>query len=203
MIAMSPKSKAKKLADLAEEVTQLTASPLYTFRQENKYHPVFGEGDPDAELLFIGEAPGEQEAKKGRPFVGASGRILNELLDSIALEREDVYITSVLKDRPPKNRDPQQQEIELYAPFLAQQIEIIQPKVIAPLGRFAMEFVLAHFGLDKVKQLISKVHGHAFTTKAAYGDVTIVPLYHPAVALYNRDQRKTLEDDFQVLRRFL
>lgn len=196
---MSENHKADKLARLAQEVAELTESPLYEYRQENKFHPVFGEGDPDADILFIGEAPGKQEAKQGRPFVGASGSVLNELLDSIGLAREDVYITNVVKDRPPGNRDPRQEEIDLYVPYLSQQIEIIQPQVIATLGRFAMEFVLAQFGLDEPGQKISKIHGRPLETEAEYGRVTIVPLYHPAVALYNRDQRQTLADDFKVL----
>lgn len=196
---MSENHKADKLARLAQAVAELTESPLYEYRQENKFHPVFGEGDPDADILFIGEAPGKQEAKQGRPFVGASGGVLNELLDSIGLAREDVYITNVVKDRPPGNRDPRQEEIDLYVPYLSQQIEIIQPQVIATLGRFAMEFVLAQFGLDEPGQKISKIHGRPLETEAEYGRVTIVPLYHPAVALYNRDQRQTLADDFKVL----
>ncbi|MBK8905246.1 MAG: uracil-DNA glycosylase [Anaerolineaceae bacterium] len=195
--------KAEKLARLAHQVEELTGSSLYEFRQENKYQPVFGEGDVDAKVMFIGEAPGEWEAKKGRPFVGASGRALDEMLACIGLARQDVYITNVVKDRPPENRDPTPREIELYAPFLAQQIAIIQPRVIATLGRFAMEFVLAQFGLTEPGQKISQMHGRPLEAEADYGRVTILPLYHPAVSLYNRDQRQTLEDDFQVLKQFL
>lgn len=201
---MTQDQKADKLAKLAEEVEDLTESPLYAYRQKHNYHAVFGEGDADADILFIGEAPGKQEARQGRPFVGASGRVLGELLASIGLAREDVYITNVVKDRPPENRDPHQEEIALYTPFLAQQIDIIQPKVIATLGRFAMDFVLAHFNVAQAgEQKISKVHGRSFTAEAAYGRITIVPLYHPAVALYNRNQRQTLEDDFQVLQKLM
>lgn len=192
--------KEEALTRLAGEVAELTQSPLYEHRQENGFHPVFGEGDPDADILFIGEAPGEQEAKKGRPFVGASGRVLNKLLKGIGLEREDVYITNVVKDRPPNNRDPRREEIELYSPFLSQQIEIIQPKIIATLGRFAMDFVLAQCNSDQAGQKISELHGRPIRVEAPFGSLTVVPLYHPAVALYNRDQQQTLEDDFQVLK---
>lgn len=153
--------------------------------------------------MFIGEAPGKQEAIKGRPFVGASGRVLNELLNGIGLEREDVYITNVVKDRPPKNRDPRQDEIEFYSPFLSQQIAIIQPEVIATLGRFAMEFVLEQMGAAEKGQQISKLHGRPIQAEAQFGPVIILPLYHPAVALYNRDQKQTLENDFQVLKGIL
>jgi len=200
---MADHNKVERLAVLAEAVNGLTTSPLYAYRQENNYHSVFGEGNADADVLFIGEAPGEQEAKKGRPFVGASGKALDEMLESIGLARKDVYITNVVKDRPPDNRDPRPDEIELYTPFLVQQIDIIQPKVIATLGRFAMEFVLAQFGLVQEGQKISQLHGRPLETEAGYGRVTILPLYHPAVGLYNRGQRQTLEEDFQALQKFL
>ncbi len=200
---MPDTQKTEKLAQLACQLEELTNSPLYEFRQENNYHAVFGEGDAAAKVLFIGEAPGKQEAIKGRPFVGASGRTLDEMLAAIGLARKDVYITNVVKDRPPNNRDPRPEEIDLYTPFLTQQLAIIQPRVIATLGRFAMEFVLARFGLTEPGQKISQMHGRPLEAEAEYGRVTIVPLYHPAVALYNRDQRQTLEDDFQVLKQYM
>jgi DNA polymerase len=188
---------------LAEEVENLHESPLYDFRRENGYKPVVGEGSLDASVMFIGEAPGEQEAKTGRPFVGASGNVLSELLADIGLEREDVYITNVVKDRPPDNRDPRSEEIALYTPFLIRQLRIIQPKVIATLGRFAMEFVLEQFNLPLQGEKISDLHGKPIAVQTDDGEVTIIPLYHPAVALYNRNQRKTLEADFKVLRRHI
>ncbi|MCB8984920.1 MAG: uracil-DNA glycosylase [Ardenticatenaceae bacterium] len=196
---MPEAKKAARLASLAQQVADLSSSPLYEYRQKNSYHAVFGEGDPDADILFIGEAPGKQEAQQGRPFVGASGRMLDKLLESIGLAREEVYITNVVKDRPPENRDPQPEEIALYAPFLAQQIAIIQPQVIATLGRFAMQFVLAHFDVAAGDPKISQVHGRPFAAEAEYGRVTLLPLYHPAVALYNQTQRQTLFDDFEAL----
>lgn len=199
----SREEKSNELARLGEEVAGLRESPLFEYRQKNKFHPVFGEGNPEAAVMFIGEAPGKQEAIKGRPFVGASGRVLNELLNGIGLEREDIYITNVVKDRPPKNRDPRRDEIELYSPFLSKQIGIIQPKVIATLGRFAMEFVLEQMGAAEQGQQISKLHGRPIKATAEFGPVTILPLYHPAVALYNRDQKQTLEDDFQALKRLI
>jgi uracil-DNA glycosylase len=192
-------TKKTDLAALASELEALTASPLYDYRVENGYHVVTGEGNPDAAILFIGEAPGASEAKSGRPFVGASGRVLAELLASIGLSRDDVYITNVVKDRPPENRDPTATEIALYAPFLERQIAIIQPKVIATLGRFAMDFVLQRFDAPQQGQKIGALHGQPIPLQAPYGPITLVPLYHPAVALYNRDQRGTLEEDFKEL----
>jgi uracil-DNA glycosylase len=192
--------KAKELAGIGREVEGLEASPLYAYRVESGYKAVIGEGRADAEILFIGEAPGEQEAKSGRPFVGASGRLLNELLASIGLKREDVYITNVVKDRPPENRDPTAAEIALYAPFLVRQIEVIQPKVIATLGRFAMEFVLGLLELPERGKKISQLHGQRLRAQTSYGEIAVIPLYHPAVALYTTAQRQTLFDDFLVLK---
>ncbi|MGC9358687.1 MAG: uracil-DNA glycosylase family protein, partial [Anaerolineae bacterium] len=181
----------------------LEASPLYSYRQEHDYQPVFGEGSVEAKIMFIGEAPGRQEAETGRPFVGNAGKLLDELLASIGLERGEVYITNVVKDRPPNNRNPRVGEIRLYAPFLRRQIEIIRPRVIATLGRFAMEFILKHFKMEDAGQKIGDLHGKVLKAEAGYGEVAVVPLYHPAASFYNRSLEETLEEDFQVLKQFL
>lgn len=194
--------RAARLAEVGKRLEGLSESPLYEDRARHGYRPVLGEGSPDARIMFIGEAPGKQEAATGRPFVGASGRVLSELLASIGLQREDVYITNVVKDRPPENRDPQAAEIELYRPLLEAQIDIIRPAVIATLGRFAMDFVFEHFGMAEAGGKISQLHGQVLTAQAPYGEVAVVPLYHPAVALYNQNQRGTLEADFQALAPF-
>lgn len=195
--------KVRELEEIGREVEGLEASPLYAYRVQNGYKAVIGEGKADAEILFIGEAPGEQEAKSGRPFVGASGRLLNELLASIGLSREDVYITNVVKDRPPENRDPTAAEIALYAPFLVRQIEVIRPKVIATLGRFAMDFVLDLLQLPERGKKISQLHGQRLRAQTSYGEIAVIPLYHPAVALYTTAQRQTLAADFQTLKEFV
>jgi DNA polymerase len=195
--------KRKALNEIAEDVRNLNESPLYDYRRENGYQPVIGEGDPDADIMFVGEAPGAQEAKTGRPFVGNAGKILDRLLDSVELERGDVYITNVVKDRPPDNRDPTAEEIRLYAPFLRRQIEIVQPRVIATLGRFAMDFFLREFDLPEQGQRIGDLHGQVLEAEAAYGDVALVPLYHPAATFYNRSLEDVLEEDFRVLTRFI
>ncbi|MFW5692138.1 MAG: uracil-DNA glycosylase [Chloroflexota bacterium] len=194
--------RTEQMRQIRDEVIALEESPLYRFRKENDYYPVIGQGSHTARLMFIGEAPGENEAKTGRPFCGASGRVLDELLASIDLKREDVYITNVLKDRPPGNRDPQKDEIALYAPFLDRQIKIIQPQVIATLGRFAMEFILNRFDAAK-NQKISSLHGQKIKAKAPYGEVYVVPLFHPAVALYRGDQKHILMEDFKVLKNII
>lgn len=195
--------RARQLAALGEEVRALDSSPLYAFRQANHYHPVVGEGREDASIMVIGEAPGEMEARSGRPFVGASGRMLDELLVSIGLERSQIYITNVIKDRPPENRDPSRAEIALYAPFLVRQIDIIRPNVIVTLGRFAMEFVLNLLQIAPQDAMISRLHGQVLYGKTDYGKVAMVPLYHPAVALYSTARKVTLFEDFQVLKQFV
>lgn len=194
-------SKAARLSALEDEVRELEDTPLYEYREENGYHVVFGEGDPDAEIVFVGEAPGREEARTGRPFVGRAGQVLDDLLKSVGLERDDVYITNVVKDRPPGNRDPRVGEIEAYAPYLSRQLAIIEPEVIATLGRFAMNFFLERFGLSQQGQRIGELHGEALKAEAAYGQVTLVPLYHPAAGFYNPDLRDVMAEDFRVLER--
>lgn len=196
-------AKITQLASLAQTLQNLTESPLYADRIANNYKPVLGEGNPDADILFIGEAPGAREAKTGRPFVGASGKLLDELLDTVSLSREQVYITNIVKDRPPNNRDPRAAEIKLYTPLLIQQLSIIQPKVIATLGRFSMEFILKQLDMAEKGQKISALHGKVLAATAEYGQISVVPLFHPAVALYNSSQRATLQADFQVLKQCL
>jgi DNA polymerase len=197
----SPKFEAMK--QIRDELLTFTASPLYIERIENGMFPVIGAGNHDAKIMFIGEAPGKNEAKTGRPFCGASGRVLDELLAHVGVKRDDVYITNIVKDRPTNNRDPKPEEIELYAPFLDRQIDIIQPKVIATLGRFSMEYVMRRYGLEEKLDTISTLHGQQFVTEMSYGEVTIIPLYHPAVGIYNRNQLPELKKDFEVLTKFL
>jgi uracil-DNA glycosylase len=128
--------------------------------------------------------------------------VLDELLKSIGLEREDIYITNIIKDRPPGNQNPTQKAIRLYSPFLLRQIEIIQPQVIVPLGRFALEFVLTNFNASEEGK-ISDLHGFPIKGKASYGEIAILPLYHPAAGFYNRDLRQTLEKDIQSLKKYI
>jgi uracil-DNA glycosylase len=194
--------RTELLRQIRDEVVNLKESPLYEFRTQNNYLPVIGQGDHNASIMFIGEAPGENEAKQGKPFCGASGRLLDQLLASIDLQRESVYVTNIVKDRPPDNRDPSKAEIELYAPFLDRQIAIIQPKVIATLGRFSMTWILERLKSPLAKEKISNLHGKVIPLTTSYGDINMVALLHPANALYNPNQRQTLFDDFQALIQF-
>ena len=159
---------------------------------------VFGDGNPDADIVFIGEAPGKKEDETGKPFVGAAGKFLNEMLAGIDLKREDVYITNIVKYRPPNNRDPLPEEKKDFLPYLQAQLEIIQPKVVVTLGRHSMNCFLPDLQ-------ISQVHGQPKRIKLRLKQnddvlpVVILPLFHPAAALYNGSMRQTLIDDFMAI----
>lgn len=154
---------------------------------------VFGVGRPDADVLFIGEAPGKNEDLKGEPFVGAAGKLLDELLGAASLTRQDVYIANILKCRPPGNRDPQSGEIETCTPFLREQVRIIDPEVIVTLGNFATRFIL------KTTQGITGLRG----TVQQAGRFTVLPIFHPAAALYDGSKKEVLTEDFRLLRQIL
>lgn len=157
---------------------------------------VFGSGNPKAKVVFIGEAPGKQEDSTGEPFVGAAGKFLNEMLASVGLHREDIYITNIVKYRPPDNRDPLPEEKTAFWPYLLKQIAIIKPKIIVTLGR--------HSGQAFIPDLrISADHGKPHSLPVVLNgrehSLLVLPLYHPAAALYNGSLRTTLLDDFQKI----
>lgn len=191
--------QTEQLKQIRDEVWHLTTSPLYAFRKKNHYYPVLGEGSHTAKIIFIGEAPGKNEAEKGRPFCGAAGAVLDELLASVSLNRQDVYVTNIVKDRPPENRDPLPLEIAAYGPFLDRQIDIIKPQIIATLGRFSMTYILKKFAVPQQTETISRLHGQLLSAQASYGHIHILPLYHPAVALYNVQTKETLKEDFKKI----
>ncbi len=150
---------------------------------------VMGEGNPTADIVFIGEAPGKREDELGRPFVGASGKFLDEMLAQAGMNRDDVYITNIVKYRPPNNRDPSPDEKREFWPYLMRQLEIINPRVVITLGR--------HSGAVFIPDLvISRDHGHARKVQYRDHEFLVIPLYHPAAALYNGGMRQTLIDDF-------
>jgi len=192
-------NKTELLKKIKEEVVNLKESPLYKDREQNKFFPVIGEGNHDAEIMFIGEAPGAREAATGRPFCGSAGKVLDECLQKAGIERKEVYVTNILKDRPPKNRDPLPEEIAIYSPFLNRQIEIIQPKIIAPLGRFSTEYILKNFNLEEKIKPITMLHGSFINAKASYGVIKILPLLHPAVAIYTQSKKDLLIKGFLSL----
>jgi DNA polymerase len=154
---------------------------------------VFGVGNPHATVMFVGEAPGFYEDQQGEPFVGAAGKLLNELLQSAGLSRSDIYIANVIKCRPPNNRDPEPDEVETCKPFLLQQIAMIRPTLVCTLGNWATQTLLER------KVGITKVRGQAFYMK----DFVLFPLLHPAAALHQGSMLEPLREDFQKLREFL
>ncbi len=193
----------REIEQLYSQLLKFKKSSLYSFRKANNYKPVIGEGSPYSPVLFIGEAPGKNEALQGRPFCGASGRVLDELLKSIGVDRKSVFISNIVNDRPPENRDPTPEEISLYSPFLNKLLDIIQPKVIATLGRFSMMYIMEKYGYSQQIQPISKIHGKIFNAKTHYGAIKIVPLFHPASALYQGSKKKIQFDDFKILSKLL
>jgi DNA polymerase len=190
----TPDRAALQLASVARDASTCTACGLF----ETRTQVVPGEGSPSATLVFVGEAPGAREDRAGRPFVGASGRLLDDLLASIGLRREEVFILNTVKCRPPENRNPQRSEIAACAPLLTRQLQALQPRVIATLGRHA----LAVFAPSAK---IAEVHGrpYAQTAGSHQGDAVLFPLYHPAAALHNGSLRPTLERDMAALRAYL
>ena len=165
--------KNKICPDLAEQATQL----------------VMGDGNADADIVFIGEAPGKNEDLQGKPFVGAAGKFLDEMLAAAGLRRQDVYITNIVKYRPPNNRDPLPEEKRQFWPYLMRQLEVIQPKAVLTLGR--------HSGGGFIPNLrISQDHGRPRRVRLHELEFVVIPLYHPAAALYNGGMRQTLIDDF-------
>jgi uracil-DNA glycosylase family 4 len=195
--------KESELKAVRDDLVGATESPLYQFRIESRAFPVLGEGNPDANILFIGEAPGKNEVETGRPFTGPSGEVLAEMLRGINLKREDVFLTNILMDRPPEKRDPNPEEIAFYTPFVDRIIDIIQPAVIATLGRFSMQYILKKLDLPDKRGTITQLHGKLIKTRMSYGEIHVVPLYHPAVVLYSASQKDTLRKDFEKLKLFI
>jgi DNA polymerase len=173
--------------------------------KETAHNLVFGKGNPDAKIVFIGEAPGANEDLQGIPFVGAAGKELDKLLNSIGFTIDDVYIANILKYRPPDNRDPNTHEIEKHTPYLIEQIEIIQPKIICTLGNYSTKFVLASFNVKDMKKIagITTLHGKPNQLKINGTEFTVIPLFHPAAMLYNPNLRQTLQADFLEMKKIL
>lgn len=178
-------TKQQQLDDLKQKIVDNCVTPELA---ENATQLVFGVGSPEAEIVFIGEAPGKQEDLKGEPFVGAAGKFLDEMLEMIGLKRADIYITNIVKYRPPNNRDPLPEEKEAFLPYLESQLEIIQPKLVVTLGRHSLNCFLPDLS-------ISKCHGQP----KRYKGRVYLPLFHPAAALYNGGMRQTLIDDFALI----
>ncbi|OQX85892.1 MAG: uracil-DNA glycosylase [Candidatus Omnitrophica bacterium 4484_70.2] len=182
------------LEKIKDEVLNCKRCPLYKTRK----NPVVGEGSVQAKIMFVGEAPGKNEDEKGVPFCGKAGKVLDELLNMIGIERREIYITNILKCRPPNNRNPEEEEIISCTPFLDRQIRLIEPEVICCLGNFSTRYIMRKFGFENVSG-ISRLHGKVFHFKK----IKIIPLYHPAVATYNPGMGKILEEDFKKIKKVL
>jgi uracil-DNA glycosylase family 4 len=185
--------KEEGILRIMEEVESCRKCGLWKTRK----NPVSGEGSLHPKVMLIGEAPGFNEDQQGKPFVGRGGGVLDELLGLIGLERGEVYITNILKCRPPGNRDPLPEEIRKCTPYLDRQISLIKPKIIVTLGNFATSYILEKFGLEP--ENIGKIHGKVFTISNLMLTARIIPVYHPAVVLRNPELRGSLVEDFKIL----
>ncbi|MFO8077969.1 MAG: uracil-DNA glycosylase [Thermoplasmatota archaeon] len=186
-------SKESELNEVRKRIISCRKCDL----SKTRHHSVAGEGSSNASIMFIGEAPGFHEDKKGQPFVGRAGKILDELLASVDLNRSDVFIANILKCRPPNNRNPKKDEILACTEYLDRQIEIIQPSILVPLGNFACAYIFEKFGISYTK--ISRIHGKTFQRNTLLGSLYIIPMYHPAVATYNSQKKSTLLTDMESL----
>jgi DNA polymerase len=153
---------------------------------------VMGDGNVDANIVLIGEAPGRNEDEQGLPFVGAAGKLLDQMLEEAGIKRSDVYITNIVKYRPPNNRDPEEDEKKAFWPYLVRQLDVIQPEIVVTLGRHSMEYFLPN-------QKISQIHGQPKRISFGEWKIVVVPLYHPAAAIYNNSLKATLIEDFTKL----
>lgn len=188
--------KQAKLDDIKQQIIDDNVAPELAAAATQL---VFGDGNPDTDIVFVGEAPGKNEDLQGIPFVGAAGKFLNEMLEMIDLKRQDIYITNIVKYRPPNNRDPYPDEKKAFLPYLQSQLEVIQPKIVVTLGRHSLNCFLPDLQ-------ISQVHGQPKRVRLSLKEdsndslqVVILPLFHPAAALYNGSMRQTLIDDFALI----
>jgi DNA polymerase len=188
----------KEMVEIAEEIRNCVKCPLHQFRK----NAVPGEGDPNAKIMFVGEAPGYYEDVQGRPFVGAAGKLLTELIENVlGVPRPSVYITNVVKCRPPENRDPLPDEIDSCSPYLDRQIRLVKPKIVVTLGRHSTGYLLGKAGI-KIRG-ITEVRGKIFSLFLFESLLNIVPTLHPAAALYNPQLKVQIEEDFRRIKNFV
>lgn len=205
-------SKSDELLNIAAEIIKNNLCPELS---EQATQMVFGDGNPDADVVFIGEAPGKKEDETGVPFVGAAGKFLEEMLQLIHLDRKDIYITNIVKYRPPNNRDPLPEEKKAFWPYLVRQLDVIKPKLVVTLGRHSMEYFLPNQKISAIhgepkrirfgdRRPVTEDRGEATTSsisdlQSSVWKLVVLPLYHPAAALYNGGMRQTLMDDFMKI----
>ncbi len=185
------------LDEIAKKIEECRACPLWQTRTK----PVPGEGPSNAEIMLVGEAPGRNEDLTGRPFVGAAGKFLDELLALAGLSRQDVFIGNVVKCRPPNNRDPLPIEIQACSPWLDMQFQVIQPRFVVTLGRFSLGYFQEKFGLPR--ESISKIHGQPIKVDTLVWHGYLVPMYHPAAGLYRGEVKQLIIEDWKKFGEFL
>ena len=190
-------SKSKAKIEKMNHITSEARSCLRCELGEHRKNVVVGSGSLDANIVLVGEAPGRKEDESGLPFVGSAGKLLDNLLASAGLDREEIFIGNILKCRPPGNRRPKKTEIESCNEYLIRQLEIIKPKVIAPMGNSALSFFQSLYGLEEI--VIGDAHGKLYEIDASWGKVNLIPLYHPAAAIYRRNLLGELEEDMKKL----
>jgi len=190
---MDPPSKPGRMELVVEIVKGCKRCELW----EGRSNPVPGEGDLDSPVVLVGEAPGRREDESGRPFVGSAGKLLDAALDHVGLGRSDIYITNVVKCRPPGNRRPKSGEVGECTRYLDEQLGIIAPRVVAPMGNSSLRFFFKRYGLGR--RVIGEVHGKGFPLEFPWGEATLFPLYHPAAVLYNRGLEEALKADLEAL----
>ena len=193
--------KEKKLKELEQEVLKNLNCEL----KKTAKNLVFGKGNPNAEILLIGEAPGSKEDEQGIPFVGKAGKDLNKELEEIGLNLDQIYIANILKYHPPKNRDPTEDEIKRHTPYLIKQIEIIKPKYIITLGNFATKFTLGKFLTKNMGKIegITKLHGRLFRMREGEKEFFVFPMYHPSAMVYNQYLKDYFKKDFKKLSKII
>ncbi|MCW4042688.1 MAG: type-4 uracil-DNA glycosylase [Candidatus Bathyarchaeota archaeon] len=189
--------KQKRMDELIHQIRECRKCTLW----KNAKNPVPGEGDLNASLMMIGEAPGYYEDIKGQPFVGSAGRVLDELLLSIGIKRNEIFIGNIIKHRPDENRDPSEAEIKACGSYLERQIQIIGPRLIVTLGRHSTKYVMSKLGLES--RGISEIRGKIFEKDLFGMRLKIMPTFHPAASLYNPTYRNFLEIDFQMIKKLL
>ena len=190
---MRDMTKEEKIKAVEKKIKNCRRCELWKTRN----NPVVGECSLDSKIMFIGEAPGYNEDLNGKPFVGRAGLVFDELLESAGLQRKEIYITNIIKCRPPDNRNPSTTEIKACTDYLNRQISIIQPDIIVTLGNFALSYVFERFGLKQEK--IGKIHGKVFKVNTIVGSQRIIPLYHPATATYDPGMKSILIEDFKSI----
>jgi len=193
-MSINDEIKSRQIEAIAEEIKNCRRCDL----SKRRTNAVPGEGNANSPIVLIGEAPGYWEDRKGRPFVGAAGKLLDEILEKIDIRRSEIFITNVLKCRPPGNRDPRSEEIRACTPFLDRQLKIIKPKLIVTLGRHSTSYLFSKMNLSF--DGISKVHGRIYQARFAEWKCYVMPTYHPAAALYNVNLKEVLLSDFRKLK---